>query len=121
MERPNHFAQSSNPFGLFSVYAPLEGWQDGQTITNTAIFNDGLGHHFSRSAVTTFPGIRSFGFDQDRQSGAGGQRRHYWHYNIHLHNASEQRYLASHVRDDIPPHTTYVPGSLTATSGTVYF
>jgi N-acetylneuraminic acid mutarotase len=38
----------------FSVYAPLEGWHDGQTITNTAIFDDGLGHTFSRSAVTTF-------------------------------------------------------------------
>ena len=102
----------------FSVYAPLEGWHDGQPITNTAIFDDGLGHTFSRSAVTTF---RVFDLSAstktvDRAQAASGDLLT---YTIHLYNASEQRYGAS-VRDDIPLYTTYVPGSLTATSGTVY-
>ena len=58
----------------YSVYVPLEGWHDGQSITNTAIFDDGLGHTFTRSAITTIRGFRSFAFDQDGRSGAGGQR-----------------------------------------------
>jgi hypothetical protein len=41
----------------FSVYAPLEGWENGQTITNTAIFNDGLGHTFIRSTISTIDGL----------------------------------------------------------------
>jgi uncharacterized repeat protein (TIGR01451 family) len=102
----------------FSVYAPLEGWYDGQTMTNTAYFDDGLGHAFSRSAVSTF---RVFDLSAstktvDRaQAGSGDVLT----YNIHVHNSSEQSYLAS-VRDDIPLNTVYVPGSLSASSGTVY-
>jgi uncharacterized repeat protein (TIGR01451 family) len=102
----------------FSVYAPLEGWHDGQTITNTAIFDNGLGHTFSRSATTTFkvfdlsPSTKTV----DRAQAASGD---ILTYDIHVQNASDQSYLAS-VRDDLPPHTTYVPGSLVATSGTVY-
>ncbi len=102
----------------FSVYAPLEGWRDGQTITNTAIFDDGLGHSFSRSAVST---LRVFDLSAstksvDKPQAAGGDMLT---YTIHVRNASDQTYVAS-VRDDVPPHTSYVPGSVIATSGTVY-
>jgi uncharacterized repeat protein (TIGR01451 family) len=102
----------------YSVYAPLEGWHDGQTITNTAIFNDGLGHSFIRSAITT---IQAFDLSAstktvDRAQAASGDNLT---YNIHLHNASAERRQVN-IRDSFPPHTTYVSGSLTATQGTGY-
>ena len=115
MEGPDHLASATPIRFSFSVYAPLEGWHDGQTITNTATFNDGLGHTFSRSSVTTF---RVFDLSAstktvDRAQAASGDSLT---YTIHMHNASDERYLAS-VHDDIPPHTTYMPGSLSATCG----
>ncbi len=102
----------------FAVYAPLECWHDGQTITNTANFNDGLGHSFTRSSVTTFKvfDLSASTKTVDRARAASGDELR---YTIHLHDASEQGYSV-YIRDDFPSHTTYVPGSLTATQGTVY-
>ena len=87
-------------------------------ITNTATFNDGLGHTFSRSSVTAFKvfDLSASTKTVDRTEAASGDSLT---YTIHVHNASDQSYLAS-VRDDIPAHTTYIPGSLSATWGTVY-
>jgi uncharacterized repeat protein (TIGR01451 family) len=102
----------------YSVYVPLEGWHDGQTITSTATFSDGLGHSFSRSAVMA---IQAFDLSAstktvDRaRAGTGDVLT----YNIRLHNASAERREVN-IRDSFPPHTTYVPGSLTATQGTTY-
>jgi uncharacterized repeat protein (TIGR01451 family) len=102
----------------YSVYAPLEGWHNGQAITSTAIFDDGLGHTFTRSAVTT---IQAFDLSSsiktvDRAQAAAGDTLT---YNIHLHDSSAERREVN-IRDDFPPHTAYVSGSLTATHGTGY-
>jgi uncharacterized repeat protein (TIGR01451 family) len=102
----------------YSIYVPLEGWHDGQTITNTAIFNDGLGHTFNRSAVTA---IQAFDLSSstktvDRTRAASGD---ILTYDIHMHNASDERREVN-IYDYFPSYTTYVSGSLTATQGTAY-
>ncbi len=102
----------------FSIYVPLEGWHDGQTITNTAIFNDGLGHTFTRSAITTLSvfDLSSSTKTVDRAQAASGD---VLKYTIHMHDSSEEGHGVN-IYDYFPPHTTYVSGSLTATQGTAY-
>jgi uncharacterized repeat protein (TIGR01451 family) len=105
-------------FFSYSVFVPLEGWHDGQSITNTAIFADGLGHTFTRSTITT---IQAFDLSSsvktvDQVQAASGDTLT---YNIHLHNASDER-REINFHDDFPPHTLYVSGSLTSTQGVNY-
>ncbi len=102
----------------YSVYVPLEGWHDGQVITNTAILDDGLGHSFIRSATTAIQALDLSASVKtvDRAQAASGD---VLAYGIHLHNASEERRQVN-IYDYFPPHTTYVSGSLTVTQGTGY-
>lgn len=102
----------------FSVYAPLEGWKNGQTITNTAIFMDGLGQIFIRSTISTIDGLDLSPSTKavDRAQARSGDTLT---YTVHVRNDSDLSHYVF-MGDAFPAGLSYVPDSASATSGTIY-
>jgi uncharacterized repeat protein (TIGR01451 family) len=103
----------------FSVLVNAAGWADGQLITNTATFDDGAGLSFTRTAATR---IALFDLSTSTKSvnqtvaSAGDVLT----YTIRLAETAGLNGLVV-LNDPIPTHTTYIPGSVTATAGTAGF
>jgi uncharacterized repeat protein (TIGR01451 family) len=103
----------------FGVDVAMAGWTFGDPITNVATFDGGAGQVFSRTAVTTldFPEPSPSTKSVDKSQALAGD---VLTYTLVIKNSSVVSDTFS-LRDPIPDHATYVPGSLTATVGMAWY
>jgi uncharacterized repeat protein (TIGR01451 family) len=94
----------------FGVDLLSEGWQSGDEIVNIVTFDngDGLIHTSTATSRLFFPDPSPSVKEVDQLSARSGD---VLNYTIHVKNASSINDTFS-LHDPIPPHTTYVPGSL---------
>ncbi len=99
----------------FGVDVGRAGWSYGEHVANTITFDDGAGHTFTRTALTLveFPDPSPSTKAVDKAAALAGDALT---YSIRLRNG-EHIGGTFVLHDPIPAGTTYVPGSLTYTSG----
>ncbi len=99
----------------FGVVVNSAGWTNGQFITNTATFSDGVSLAFNSTAGSTldFFDLSSSTKKVDKAAATAGE---VLTYTVHVENASTQNGSVT-LSDPIPANAAYVPGSLTYTAG----